>query len=85
MADLCFSHIDLRKMLEITALLKARPCVCKRMHHNGKYQALPRSKAHPDRQNKYHCQSSDSTDPKEATSVDLMAVKVLCGIGLREI
>lgn len=37
------------------------------------------------RQNKYHCQSSDSTDPKEATSVDLIAVKVLCGIGLREI
>jgi len=37
--------------------------------------------AHSARQNK----SSDRTDLKEATSVDLMAVKVLCGIGLREI
>lgn len=82
--DLCFPPIDLRKMLEITALLKARRWVCKRMHHSGKYQAMPRSKHIYPGQNK-HSQSSESTDPKEATGVDLMAVKVLCGIGLREI
>lgn len=66
LADLCFPLIDLREMLEITALLKASRWVCNRMIHGGNIKQCPRSPAHPASAEQVHRQSSESTGPKEA-------------------